>query len=105
MSTARYAYEHVSSEILSEDMQFREGAPKPGERLPELDLPTSDGGQLKTSDLAGRPVLLVTSARPFVVCGSRGGSTRFTLPKSPLRRSQWPSWTGCRATRRSCSRC
>ena len=62
MSTARYAYEHVSSEILSEDMQFREGAPKPGERLPEFDLPTTDGGQLKTRDLAGRPALLVTGS-------------------------------------------
>lgn len=62
MSTARYAYEHVSSEILSDDMKFREGAPKPGEGLPEFDLPTTDGGQLKTSDLKGRPVLLVTGS-------------------------------------------
>ena len=62
MTTKRYAYEHVSSEILSEDMQFGEGAPKPGERLPEFDLPTAGGGQLKTSDLAGRPILLVTGS-------------------------------------------
>lgn len=62
MSTARYAYEHVSSEILSEDMQFRGGAPKPGDRLPEFDLPTSDGGRLKARDLADRPVLLVTGS-------------------------------------------
>lgn len=62
MSTARYAYEHVSSDILSEDMQFRDSAPKPGDRLPEFDLPTVDGGRLRTSDLGGRPVLLVTGS-------------------------------------------
>lgn len=62
MSTARYAYEHVSSDILSEDMQFGDSAPKPGDRLPEFDLPVVDGGQLRTSDLAGRPVLLITGS-------------------------------------------
>lgn len=62
MTKAQYAYEHVSSEILSEDMQFGETAPKPGEPLPEFDLETVDGGQLRTSDLTGRPVLLVTGS-------------------------------------------
>ncbi|MEF2552280.1 deiodinase-like protein [Aurantimonas sp. A2-1-M11] len=62
MSTARYAYEHVSSEILSEDMQFGDSAPKPGGRLPEFDLSTVNGGQLRTSDLADRPMLLVTGS-------------------------------------------
>jgi len=62
MSTARYAYEHVSSEILSEDMKFGDNAPRAGDRLPEFDLPTVDGGQLKTGDLTGQPVLLVTGS-------------------------------------------
>ncbi|ESR24626.1 redoxin domain-containing protein [Lutibaculum baratangense] len=62
MSETRYAYEHVSSEILSDDMQFRKGAPKAGDRLPEFDLPTAEGGWLRTRDLAGRPVLLVTGS-------------------------------------------
>lgn len=62
MNTAQYAYEHVSSKILSEDMHFNEGAPKAGDRLPEFDLLTSDGGRLSTSDLSGRPVLMVTGS-------------------------------------------
>lgn len=62
MTTARYAYKHVSPEILFKDLQFGDSAPKPGDRLPEFDLSTVDGGQLKTSDLTGRPVLLVTGS-------------------------------------------
>lgn len=62
MSTANYAYKHVSSEILSEDMQFGDDAPKPGGRLPEFDLQTVDGGRLTTHDLTGRPTLLVTGS-------------------------------------------
>lgn len=63
MSTAPYAYEHVSPEILSEDMAFRDDAPAAGDRLPEIDLPTTDGGRFRTADLAGhRPVLLVTGS-------------------------------------------
>jgi hypothetical protein len=58
MSTARYAYAHVSSEILSEDMQFGGSAPKPGDPLPEFGLPTVEGGSLRTGTLTGRrPVL------------------------------------------------
>lgn len=62
MSAARYAYEHVSPDILSEDMQFRDGAPAPGDRLPEIDLPTVDGGRFRTAQHASRPVLLVTGS-------------------------------------------
>lgn len=62
MSTAHYAYEHVTSDVFSEDMQFKDDAPKAGGRLPEFDLSTVDGGRLRTSDLAGRPVLLVTGS-------------------------------------------
>ena len=38
MNTASYAYEHVTSSVLSEDMTFRDGAPRPGERLQVLTL-------------------------------------------------------------------
>ena len=63
MSTARYANEHVSSGILSEDMQFGDDAPKAGDRLPEFDLQTVEGGRAKSSDLTGqRPVLLITGS-------------------------------------------
>ena len=63
MSAASYAYEHVSPDILSEDMAFRDGAPAAGDRLPEIDLPTVDGGRFRTAELIGRrPVLLVTGS-------------------------------------------
>lgn len=62
MTAASYAYEHVSPDILSEDMQFRKGAPAAGDRLPEIDLPTMDGGRFRTADIVGRPVLLVTES-------------------------------------------
>lgn len=62
MSTAPYAYDHVSSQILSEDMQFGDSAPGPGDRLPEIDLPKVEGGQLTSADLVGRPVLLITGS-------------------------------------------
>ncbi len=63
MSTEKYAYEHVSSDILSQDMQFREDAPKPGQRLPEFDLESIGEGRVRTFDLtAQRPVLLITGS-------------------------------------------
>ena len=62
MNTPRYAYEHVTSDILSKDIQFGDNAPKAGDRLPAFELPTVDGGRLKTADLVGRPTLLVTSS-------------------------------------------
>jgi hypothetical protein len=62
MNTARYAYEHVTPDVLSEDLQFGESAPKPGDRLPEFDLTDVNGNRLRREDLTGRPVLLVTGS-------------------------------------------
>lgn len=58
-----YLYEHVTPRVLAEDMRFRDGALRPGDRLPGFDLPTADGGRFSTADWAGRrPVLLVTGS-------------------------------------------
>lgn len=58
-----YLYEHVTPEVLSSDLAFRDGAPRAGDRLPAFDLPASDGGRVRTSGLVGRqPVLLVTGS-------------------------------------------
>ncbi len=58
-----YLYEHVTPKVLAEDMRFRDGALRPGDRLPEFDLPTADGGRFSTGDVIGRrPVLLVTGS-------------------------------------------
>jgi hypothetical protein len=62
-SARDYLYEHVSFQVLSEDMNFREDAPRPGDTLPSFELPTTDGGVFRTSDVTGRkPLLLVTGS-------------------------------------------
>jgi hypothetical protein len=55
--TMDYRYEHFKRELLFEDMAFG-GGPRPGERFPDFDLPTTDGGRTRLSDYRGRPLLL-----------------------------------------------
>lgn len=63
MTAADYAYDHVSPQILFEDMRFSEDAPRPGDRLPEFDRPTDQGGRVRPADFIGRkPVLLFTGS-------------------------------------------
>lgn len=58
-----YLYRHVTSDLLSEDMDFRDDAPAPGDRLPEFDLPTTENQRLRSSELIGtKPLLLVTGS-------------------------------------------
>lgn len=62
-STAEYIYDHVTRNVLMEDMSFSEDAPRPGERLPEFDLPTTDGGRIRSGDFSGKkPLLLITGS-------------------------------------------
>lgn len=58
-----YAYRHVTPKVLSEDMSFRENAPRPGQMLPSFDLPLVDGGRLRSDGLIGdKPMLLITGS-------------------------------------------
>jgi hypothetical protein len=52
-----YRYEHFQRQLLFEDMGFS-GGPKPGERFPDFDLPTTDGGPVRLNDYLGRPFLV-----------------------------------------------
>jgi len=52
-----YRYPHFKRQLLAHDMAF-EGGPGPGEPLPDFDLETTDGGRVRKSDFAGRPLLL-----------------------------------------------
>jgi len=53
-----YAYEHFKRALLMEDMAWRAG-PKPGQEMPDFDLPTTDGDRLRKRDFVGvRPLLL-----------------------------------------------
>jgi len=52
----------MSAKVLMEDMAFSDQAPRPGERLPDFDLPSTDGGRLRSVDLRGKPLLLITGS-------------------------------------------
>jgi hypothetical protein len=54
-----YRYPHFHTSLLFEDMSFRAG-PRPGEPMPEFDLPTTDGDRVRKSDFVGRRPLLLT---------------------------------------------
>jgi len=54
-----YAYQHFTRELLVEDLAWR-GGPRPGQQMPEFDLPTTGGGRLRTADVTGVTPLLLT---------------------------------------------
>jgi thiol-disulfide isomerase/thioredoxin len=56
----RYRFERLALPIVLGDMRFDEDDPGPGDRVPEFDLPTVDGGRFRSSDLAvSCPTLLI----------------------------------------------
>jgi hypothetical protein len=55
-----YLYDHVTSKVLGEDLDFGDDAPGPGDRLPDFDLPTATGERVRSADFVGHePLLLV----------------------------------------------
>ncbi len=52
-------YPHFHTRLLAEDMRFQAG-PRPGEDMPDFDLPTVDGGRVTRSDFVSRTPLLLT---------------------------------------------
>lgn len=62
-SIANYAYDHVRSKIMKEDMAFTDSAPQPGDQLPSFDLPTPSGEKVSSSELlSDKPLLLITGS-------------------------------------------
>ena len=60
---ADYRYDHFTTKLLIHDGSFHKGAKRPGETLPEFDLPTTDGDRVATQDFVGdRPLFLVTGS-------------------------------------------
>ena len=57
-----YRYQHFTTKLLIHDGSFHKGAKRPGERLPEFDLPTTDRERIATQDFGDRPLLLVTGS-------------------------------------------
>jgi len=54
----QYRFERLALPLVLKDLYFSKGDPGPGDRVPEFDLPTVDGGRFRASDLAG-PALLI----------------------------------------------
>ncbi len=59
---ADYRYQHFTTKLLIHDGSFHKDAKRPGEKLPEFDLPTTDGERIATEDFGDRPLLLVTGS-------------------------------------------
>lgn len=58
---ATYRYRHFFPRLLMEDLNFHAG-PRPGERMPDFDLPLAGGGRVRKADFAGKQPLLITFA-------------------------------------------
>ncbi|WP_165985233.1 deiodinase-like protein [Streptomyces sp. YIM 98790] len=54
-----YRYPHFHTRLVLEDLRFTTG-PRPGEAMPDFDLPTTDGGRVRKEDFLGRRPLLLT---------------------------------------------
>ena len=71
----RYDHPRLYPDLLN-DMFVSSGEPGPGDRVTAFDLPTTDGGRLRSSNLQaeGRPVLLVFGSRtcPVTESGADG---------------------------------
>jgi hypothetical protein len=60
MDARSYNYTHFRPEHIWRDAQriFARAGVQPGQLAPDFELPTTDGGVLRLSDLRGAPVLL-----------------------------------------------
>lgn len=52
-----YRYQHFRRELMQEDTALRP-FPGPGDPLPQFDMPTSDGGRVRSEDFRGRKLLI-----------------------------------------------
>lgn len=67
-----YRFERFRTGLLVGDMYFGSDAPGAGDRVPDFDLATLDGGRFADTDLGPRPVLLVFGSRTCPVTESAG---------------------------------
>jgi hypothetical protein len=59
----RYRFERLTLPIILRDLYFNKDDPGPGDRVPEFDLPTVDGGRFRSRDFAEiGPVLLIVGS-------------------------------------------
>lgn len=87
----RYRFNHLSMPVVLGDMSFGKDDPGPGDRIPDFDLPTLDGGRFRSSDLTETgPALLIFGSYTCPVTESAapglnqlharfGGQVRFVM--------------------------
>lgn len=74
---SRYRFDHLGMRLVLGDMYYKKNDPGPGDRVPDFDLPTLDGGRFQSSDLAERgPVLLVFGSYTCPVTDSAAAGIR-----------------------------
>ena len=47
----RYRFKHLALPLVLHDMYYSKGDPRPGDRVPDFDLPTLGGGRFRSTDL------------------------------------------------------
>ena len=56
----RYRFKHLALPLVLHDMYYSKGDPRPGDRVPDFDLPTLGGGRFRSEDLRETgPALLI----------------------------------------------
>ncbi|MFY1699700.1 MULTISPECIES: redoxin domain-containing protein [unclassified Solwaraspora] len=71
-----YRFDRFRLPLLLDDLTFGRTAPGPGNRLPDFDLATLDGGRFRSDALGDRPVLLIFGSRTCPVTESAGPALR-----------------------------
>ncbi|MCH8185347.1 MAG: redoxin domain-containing protein [Chloroflexi bacterium] len=71
----RYRYDHLQLPLVLRDLYFSRDDPGPGDRVPDFDLPTLDGGRFRSTDLGetGPALLIFGSYTCFVTDNSASG--------------------------------
>jgi len=67
-----YRFDTFRTGLLIDDMRFRRTDSGPGDRVPDFDLPTLDGGRFRSDALGTRPALLIFGSRTCPVTESAG---------------------------------
>ena len=71
---SRYRIDRPTVSVLMSDMLIPRGDPGPGDKVPRIDLPTTDGGRFTNESIAadGRPLLLVFGSLTCPITESAG---------------------------------
>jgi hypothetical protein len=69
---SKYRFDDLTTLMILDDLHFRRDDPGPGEKLPDFDLPTTQGGRFRSADLGSRPVFMIFGSRTCPITESSG---------------------------------